>query len=148
MEHVVCARRECRTHSARRGQCDLASWHGGFYGDACTRRDGVTLVAFLHDTSVSLLRLKSLPLRLEPLAVVRLTASLRLLFREDLLLVAHWNKATDTIVIVSFRASDNSLTERRVLLNTLAGVDAWALVSDRLVLWNGESEELLVYALT
>ena len=46
----------------------------GAYGVACTRRDGVTLVAFSHDTSVSLLRLTSLPLRLVPLASVSLTA--------------------------------------------------------------------------
>ena len=95
----------------------------GAHGVACTRRDGVPLVAFLHDASVSLLRLTSLPLRLVPLAIVSLTDPRQLLFRKDLLLVADWNRATDTSAIVSFRASDNSLTERRVLLDVEAGVD-------------------------
>ena len=120
------------------------------YGVACTRRDGVTLVAFAHGTSVSLLQLTSLPLRLEPLASVSLTVAHRLLFREDLLLVVDWNRATRTDAIVSFRASYNALTERRVILDTQAGVDlnAWALASERLVLWNKEQKELLVYVFT
>ena len=121
-----------------------------FYGVTCTRRDGVTLVAFSHDTSVTLLRLTSLPLRLVPLASVSLTAPGRLRFRGDLLLVADWNDATGSHAIVSFRASDNALTERRVLLDAQAGVrvGAWALASDRLVLWNWKTEELLVYDYT
>ena len=126
------------------------TWQNSFNWFTCTRRDGVPLIAFSHNTSVSLLRLTSLPLHLEPLATVSLNEPRRLLFREDLLLVADWNRATDTGAIVSFRASDNALTERRVLLDALAGVGvgAWALASDRLVLWNKESEELLVYAFT
>ena len=113
------------------------------YRVACIRRDGDTLVAFSNDTSVSLLRLTSLPLRLVPLASFDLTDPRLLLFREDLLLVADWNKA-----IVSFRASDNALTERRVLLDAQAGVNvhAWALAGDRLVLW--DLWDLLVYAFT
>ena len=122
----------------------------GAYEVACTRRDGVTLVAFSHNTSVSLLRLTSLPLRLVPLASVSLTAPYRLLFREDLLLVADWNKATRKGAIVSFRVSSNALTERRVLIDAQAGISvmAWALAGDRLVFWNWESKELLVYAFT
>ena len=121
---------------------------------ACTRRDGDTLVAFSHNTSVSLLRLTSLPLRLVPLASVSLSDPRQLLFRGDLLLVADWNSANRTASIVSFRASDNELTERRVLLDALASdrVVAWAFAGDRLVLWNRrnnrKSEELLVYAFT
>ena len=46
----------------------------GIYDVSCTLRDGVTLVALSPETSVSLLRLTSLPLRLEPLASVSLTA--------------------------------------------------------------------------
>ena len=124
------------------------TWQSRFYVVACTRRDGVTLVAFSHGTSVSLLRLTSLPLRLESLATVSLTEPRRLLFREDLLLVANWNRATHTGAIVSFRVSDNALTERRVLIDAQAGVrvGAWALASDRLVLLNREPDELLVYA--
>ena len=118
-------------------------WQSFFYAVACTRLDGVTLVAFSHRISVSLLRLASLPLRLVPLASVSLTGPHELLFREDLLLVNNWNKA-----IVSFRVSDNTLTEQRVLLEAKNGVGwrAWALASDRLVLCNGK--ELLVYAFT
>ena len=121
-----------------------------FYGIACTRRDGVTLVAFSNDTSVSLLRLTSLPLRLVPLASVSLTDPHRLLFREDLLLVADLNRANRTDAIVSFRVSGNALTERRVLLDAQAGVrvEAWTLASDRLVLRDLKSEELLVYDFT
>ena len=119
-------------------------------GVACTCRDGDTLIAFSHNTSVSLLRLTSLPLRLVPLASVDITDPRRLLFREQLLFVTVWNEATNTSAIVSFRASGNALTERRVLLDAQAGVyvDAWALANDRLVLWNGHSEELLLYAFT
>ena len=126
------------------------SYSRRFYAVACTRRDGVTLVAFSHFISVSLLRLTSLPLRLVPLASVNLTDPHRLLFRGDLLLVTDWNRATNTSAIVSFRASDNALTERRVLLDAQAGVGmrAWALAGDRLVLSSRYSEELLVYAFT
>ena len=115
-----------------------------FHGVACTRRNGVTLVAFSHDTSVSLLRLTSLPLGLEPLASVSLTGSL--MFREDLLIFV----VIRTHDIVSFRVPNNALTERRVLLDTLAGfhVNAWALMGDRLVFWNFVSDELLVYVFT
>ena len=122
----------------------------GFSWVACTRRDGVTLVAFSHNTSVSLLRLTSIPLSLVPLASVSLTAPYRLMFREDLLLLSDWNVTTVTDAIVSFRVSGNPLTERRMLLDAQAGVrvDACALASDRLVLWNRKSEELLVYAFT
>ena len=42
------------------------TYSSSLYGVACILRDGVTLVAFSHDTSVSLLRLTSLPLRLVP----------------------------------------------------------------------------------
>ena len=121
------------------------------YGVACTRRDGVTLVAFSHNTSVSLLRLTSLPLRLVPLASVSLTEPTRLLFREDLLLVTDWNRANRTDAIVSFRVSGNVLSERRVLLDAQAGLDVnygWDLASDRLVLWDWNSNELRVYAFT
>ena len=125
------------------------TWQSSFHRVACTRRDGVTIVAFSHNTSVSLLRLTLLPLRLEPLASVSLIAPRPLLFRGDLLLVADWNRATNTSAIVSFRVSGNALTERRVLLDALPGVLLhWALAGDRLVLWNWKSEELLVYAFT
>ena len=119
------------------------TWQSSFNRVACTRRDGVTLVAFSHGTSVSLLRLTSFPLRLVPLASVNLTRPYHLLFREDLLLVTDWKKATGSHAIVSFRAFDNALTEQRVLFDGFR-VSAWTLAGDRLVLWN--SWNLVVYA--
>ena len=118
-----------------------------FYGFACARRGNDTLVAFAHSSSVSLQRLASLPLRLEPLASVDLTDPRRLLFRGDLLLVADWNEATRTHAIVSFRAADNALSERLVLLGAQTGIPrAWALAGERLVLAN--SKDLLEYGFT
>ena len=122
----------------------------GWSNVACTRRDGVTLVAIQNSTSVLLLRLTSLPLHLVPLASVSLSYPIRFLFREDLLLVVDLNFVTLTEEIVSFRASDNALTERRVLLDAQARVIvyAWALAGDRLVLWDNNSKDLRVYAFT
>ena len=132
--------------------CDAGnvSLQSKFYGVACIHRDGVTLVAISQDTSVFLLRLTLLPLRLVPLASASLTDPYHLLFREDLLIVTDWNSFTVSHAIVSFRVSDNALSEPLVLLDAQDGVDvrAWALASDRLVLWNGHSEELRVYAFT
>ena len=117
-----------------------------FYGVACTRRGNDTLVAFRHESSVSLHRLASLPLRLEPLASVNVTGSWRLLFRGDLLLVADYNRDTGRDAIVSFRVSGNALTERRVDAQTGDGVRVWALAGERLVVvtW----KEWLVYDFT
>ena len=118
-----------------------------FYGLACTRRDGETLVAFSHERSVSLQRFASLPLRLEPLASVDFTKLVSLLFREDLLLIAHGNRCIFQNAITSLHVSGNEFTERQVLLDAEAGVgvDAWALVGDRLVLWDLQSKALQVY---
>ena len=123
------------------------------YDLACTRRDNDTLVAFSHDTSVSLQRLTSLPLRLEPLASVNLTDPWRLLFRGDLLLVNVWNHAANKYAIVSFRATGNALTEPRVLLDAQRSdryVGAWAFAGDRLVVselnrTDETQRDLLVY---
>ena len=135
--------------SAERTLRDAGSvtWHD-VHDVACTRRDGVTLVAFSHSTSVSLLRLTYLPLRFEQLARVSLTGPLRLLFREDLLLVNFWNHATRSHAIVSFRVSGNALTERREFFDHTGIVDAWAFAGDRIVLYSWGSKDLLVYAFT
>ena len=137
-EHTLRALRAMRLALRVAGNATLKS------NFACTRRDNVTLVAFPHDTSVSLLRFTSLTLRLVLIASVSLTHPTNLLFRGDLLLVKDLNR------IVSFRASDSALTERRVLvlLDALVGVHAWALAGDRLVLANWGSSDLLVYAFT
>ena len=101
-----------------------------FNGVACTRLDNDTLVAFTYWNKASfvfLQRLASLPL-----ASVSFTAPYPLLFRRDLLLVADWNRATGLYTIVSFRASVDALTERRVLLYVQAGVDVdhWVIAGD------------------
>ena len=118
-----------------------------FYGLACTRRENDTLVAFGHGSSVSLQRLASSPQRLEPLASVNLAAPWRVLFLEELLLVADWNTSTQEYSIVLFRALGDALTERRVLLKALQSVYifAWTLARDRLVLADLNSGDLLVY---
>ena len=68
----------------------------------CTRIDNDTLVASTYGnkvTFVSLQRLASLPLLLEPLASVNFTATYPLLFPGDLLLVADWNRAAGSYAI-------------------------------------------------
>ena len=127
------------------GNVSLESVFNGF---ACTRRGNDTLVAFAHDSSVSLWRLAALPLRLEPLASVNITDPWQLLFRGDLLLVDDWSSATRTNDIVSFRVAENALSERRVLLNSQeAGFDfgRWALLGERIVLSAWNDARLLVY---
>ena len=116
---------------------------------ACTRRENVTLVAFtLVSSVVSLQRLVSwLPLRLEPIATNNeFSQTHRLLFFKDLLLLAHWNRAAQKQTIVSFRISENALSEQRVLLCLRATVfvATWTSAGDRLVFvhWN---LNLLVY---
>ena len=111
--------------------------NSGLWGLACARRDNDTLVGitFAHLSEVTLHRLASDPLRFEPLATRGdLIAPRWLLFREDLLLVADWNNSVGTHAILSFRASGNALTERRVLLDAKRSVlvGAWTLVGDRL----------------
>ena len=116
---------------------------------ACTRRDNDTLVATLHSTGVSLQRLAS-PLRLERMVTsVEVTCWLwvsRLLFRGELLLIFDWKHAPNKDAIVSLRATDNALTERRVLLDDkdFNQVTAWTLAGDQLVISDSHSN-LLVY---
>ena len=118
-EHVVRVRRECRTHSARRGQCDSARLQ--IYGLACTRRDNDTLVAFSHcyHRCLCIGSRHSHCVSSRSRASHDLTDPRRLLFRGELLLVADWKTRyyTETHAIVSFRATGNALTERRVLLD-------------------------------
>ena len=100
-----------------------------FQGIACTFLDEDTLVAFSQETSVSLQRLESM--RLETVYQIGLNDTRRLLFFGDLLIVAD-----KTGAIMSVRASDKTLTEKRVLLDAQASVSecAWTLAGDRLVL--------------
>ena len=121
---------------------------------ACIRRGNDTLIAFAQKSSVSLQRLTSLPLfRIEQVANVFVTNPCHLLFRGDLLLVVdcRWINGQDAVdIMLSFRASGNALTERRVLLDAQAGVSvgAVALAGDRLVISDSNSGNLLVYAFT
>ena len=119
-----------------------------FVRHSCTRLGNDTYVAFSYGRSVSVYRLASLPLRLEPLVNVDLTAAYGLLFREDLLLVADWNSATQSHAVMALRPLKSGLTQQRVLLDVHAGVHVWSwtLAGDRLVLWDFKSKDLLVYA--
>ena len=66
--------------------------------------------------------------------------------RRELLLIFDWNGANEKHAIESFRATDNALTERRVLLDPQPFVfwTAWTLAGDQLVLSDWYSN-LLVY---
>ena len=75
----------------------------------------------------------------------------RLLFRGDLLQVSDWKSTTRSHAIVPLRASGGELSENRALLAASAenriDVRAWALAGDRLVLWDKNSRDLLIYAI-
>ena len=125
----------------------VLSLKGLFYEPACTRRDGDTLVAFAHGPSVSLQRLKSLGHK--PFANVSTTNWSHLLFRRNqLLLTSEWNSVKKTDIIMSLRVSDHALIDQRVLLDAESRVlvRAWTHAGDRLVLWDGNSKDLIVYA--
>ena len=125
-------------------------YKSAIYGLACTRSDGDTLVATSNSTGLSLQRIASLPLRFEHIAtivnVTGLTGGKRLLFRGELLLIFDRNFVPNKDAIVSLRATDNALTERRVLLDPqpLVFLTAWTLAGDQLVLSDSDSN-LLVY---
>lgn len=116
---------------------------------ACTRDGNDTLVALSHfDRTVSLHRLVAL--RLEPLAVIELVDPSKLLFRDNLLLIADWNEVIEKHAIVSFVATGGRFTRtyKRHLLEANVGVEveAWGLAGDQLVVWDWNSEDLVVYA--
>ena len=131
-----------------------------FYGFSCTRRDNDTYIALTHASSVSLHRLvSSQPLQLVELANFTLFEPKRSLPHKDLmlflgarLLVANYNENTQTHAIVTLRASENALTDKRIV-NLDSGndagvqVNAWTLAGDRLVLWGSNSKSLYVYRL-
>ena len=113
---------------------------------ACTRRGNDTLVAFAHESSVSLQRLAALPLRLERLANVNVNVTNpKPFFFRDLLLVVEYSVFSKTYAIESFRVTDNALIERRVLLDAQAavGIRGWALAGEQLVIMT--PNEFLVY---
>ena len=118
-----------------------------FWRFACSRVGADTLVAFVHETAVSLHRLAAL--QLEPLAQVDLTDPRILLFRGDLLLVADWSEDTKTHAVVPLLATGGRLTRLPHLLldaaNSVA-IDEWCLSSDHLVVLDWKSKDLLKYA--
>ena len=128
----------------RIGSVDLENKVNQF---ACTREGVDTLVAFSHtNCAVSLHRLAAL--QLEPLARVQLSAPSRLLFLGRLLLVADWNKKTETHNIVSFATTGGKLTGKRQLIEATkasALVDEWCVAGIRLVVRDGNSNDLLLY---
>ena len=118
---------------------------GWIYRLACTRRDNDTLVAIAHTNWGSLQRLVTGPLRLEHIATsldIRAHwldknhgVRLPMLFRGELLVVADYEGRA----IVSFRATNNALTERQVLFNHSSVVRDLTLAGDRLVLADTDS---------
>lgn len=115
----------------------------------CTLDGKDTLVALSHfDKTVSLNRLRLDNLRLEPLAHIDLIDPSKVLFRDHLLLIADWNEEIEKHAIVSLVASGGQLTCQRHLLEANLGVEveAWALADERLVVWDWNSEDLMVYA--
>ena len=89
-------------------------------------------------------------MRLKQIATseVDFTVPHQLLFCGKLLLVADWTDATRSHAIVSFRASGDALTERRVLLDAQHNVAVfdWTFAGDRLVLLGVEHfGDLLVH---
>ena len=119
---------------------------------ACFRRDNDTLVAFSHLNSTSLNGLTSSPLSLKELWRVGIINPYELVFYKELLLIADLvnnNQTHKSHNIMSFRVSDSELKENRELLASEVNVyvRAWALAGERLVLWDENSWNLLVYAL-
>lgn len=112
---------------------------------ACTHVDADTLVAFSHQTSVSLQRLVGL--QLEPLAEIAFSQLSRLLFRGQLLLGIGWNKDRKDN-IVSFLVTGTRLNLQPQMLldfNASVKVGHWCIAGDRLVVQDGASNDLLVY---
>ena len=120
-------------------------------GLACTRIGDDTYVA-LSLPEASLVTLHRLvwpsPTPSHSLANFTLTTPTGLLFRRDLLLVSDSNSTTRSHGIVSVRTSGGALSEKRVLLTAAdhIAVLAWTLAGDRLVLWDLNSGDLLIYA--
>ena len=121
-------------------------------GLACTRIGKDTYVALSHyETSlVTLHRLvwSSVKPHLDQFANYTLHNPFWLLFLDDLLLVSSFNSTTKSDAIVSIPASDGALSEKRVLLTAKdhIAVHGWAVAGDRLVLWDLNSGDLLIYA--
>ena len=117
------------------------------YGLACALRNCDTFVAIANLTSVSLQRLASSPQRREHIATSVEFVRGKPLLRGELLLVVDFDGPTNKCVIVSFRETDNVLTERRGLLDDQESgyVTAWTLAGDQLVLAIKNSKSLLVF---
>ena len=123
---------------------------------ACTRNGNDTYIAFtrpeLHQVTLHRLEWTPTPSHEahDLFTGIYVDYPNQILFRGDLLLVNDWNSHNNSQAIVSFRASDGALSEKRVLLASAAKdlieVAAWDLAGDRLVLWDKNSRDLLIYA--
>ena len=113
---------------------------------ACTRIDKDNYVALSHFESVSVHRILA-NLQLEPLACINLMDCWELLFRGDKLLIAAKHEGTDAHTIISYRVSGNGFSEKRLLFDSNAGIHVfkWCFSGDRLVVWDNESNDLLIY---
>lgn len=122
-----------------------------FISFACTLIGADAFVAFIEEVPASVSLYRLVELRLEKLDSFDLIFRPQsLLFRGDLLLATCSNEDNNKEdVIVSLRATAEGFTRGRKLLDSDAAVDvdAWCLVADRLVLWDYNSKDLLVYAL-
>ena len=117
-----------------------------FWRFTCSRIGPDTLVAFAHQTAVSLHRLAAR--RLEPLDRFELGDPYNLLFRGDLLLVTNRNNETDPDAIVPLLATEGHLMLLPLLLDAMDSVciDEWCLVGDHLVVVEDRSKDMLEYA--
>ena len=124
-------------------------------GLACKSIGDDTYVALSHYVT-SLVTLHRLvwpsPTRpsLDPLANNTIHNPYWLLFLDDVLLVCSWNSTILSDAIVSIRASDGALSEKRVLLTAAAEPRiaslAWTLARNRLVISDLHSGDLLIYS--
>jgi hypothetical protein len=115
---------------------------------ACVKVGADILIAFAHETTVSLRRLRAFQLDL--LDSFDFTEPVKLLFRGDLLLVADVNKANDTHAIMPLLTTGGRFTRLSHMLldaNNDIGIEKWCLESDRLFVWDWVSFDLLEFAL-
>ena len=142
-------------HGRRLHAFDVSAQHGlsaagtvepeiQFKSFSFARVSADNLVAFSHETDVSLHRLAGL--RLEPLDCIKFQNPSKLLFRADLLLVADRNEADSADAILSLSATEGRLMRRTTLLNRLdVCINQWCLANDHLVVWDKNSYDILDY---
>lgn len=118
-----------------------------YFSVASTRIGGQTYVAFSHMNTVSLHRLLD-DMQLEAVSEIGFLTAPRVLFRGNVLLVDGVDE-NDFHAIGSFVASAGGLSFDRMLINSDAGINVnkWCISGNRLVVWDGMTNDLLVYSL-